>query len=80
MNIDMKQVTIMLSTIADVKRFVGAAAQYPFDICLHSGKYAVDGKSLLGVFSLELTKPIECEIQSDDCGKFLDEIAFCTVK
>ena len=70
----MKTVTILLSTINDVKTFVNVVSNYDFDVDLISGRYAVDAKSIMGIFSLDLSKPIRVEIHSDDCEKLLDEI------
>ncbi len=71
----MKTVTISLGTINDVKTFVNTVSSYEFDVDLVSGRYAVDAKSIMGIFSLDLSKPIKVEIHSDNCQKFLDEIA-----
>ena len=70
----MKDVTILLSTINDVKQFVNTVCHYEFDVDLVSGRYAVDAKSIMGIFSLDLSKPIKMEIHSDDCADFLEEI------
>ena len=70
----MKREKIMLKTINDVKSFVNTVAKYDFDVDLLSGRYAVDAKSIMGIFSLDLSKEIEMEIHSDDCADFLNEI------
>ena len=49
----MKREQIMLKTINDVKAFVNSVAKYDFDVDLLSGRYAVDAKSIMGIFSLE---------------------------
>ena len=54
----MKSVNIMLGTINDVKKFVNAVASYDFDVDLVSGRYAIDAKSIMGIFSLDLSKKI----------------------
>jgi phosphotransferase system HPr-like phosphotransfer protein len=61
----------MLSTINDVKEFVGIVAGYDFDVDLISGRYAVDAKSIMGIFSLDLSKPIKVNIHSDDPREFI---------
>ena len=66
----MKREKIMLKTISDVKAFVNSVAKYDFDVDLLSGRYAVDAKSIMGIFSLDLSK----EITMDDCADFLAEI------
>lgn len=70
----MKTTNIILNTINDVKLFVNIVSKYDFEVDLVSGRYAVDAKSIMGIFSLDLSKPIRAEIHSDDCEAFLAEI------
>ena len=70
----MKRVKIMLKTISDVKSFVNSVVKYDFDVDLLSGRYAVDAKSIMGMFSLDLSKEITMEIHSDDCADFLTDV------
>ena len=70
----MKSVMIRLNTINDVKQFVNTVSKCDYDVDLISGRYAVDAKSIMGIFSLDLSKEIEMEIHSDDCADFLNEI------
>lgn len=62
----MKSVKILLSMAESVKKFVAIVSKYPYDIDLHSGRFVIDAKSLLGIFSLDLSKPIDLCIHSDD--------------
>ena len=55
----------MLKTINDVKAFVNSVAKYDFDVDLLSGRYAVDAKSIMGIFSLDLSKPIDLAIHAE---------------
>lgn len=57
---------IFLNDMAKVKEFVKMAQSVKQDTILHSGKYAVDAKSIMGVFSLDLSKPLVLEIEFDD--------------
>lgn len=70
----MKTVTILLGTINDVKEFVNTVARYDFDVDLISGRYAVDAKSIMGIFSLDLSKPIQMNVHCDDCDEFMNNI------
>ena len=70
----MKSLVIKLDTINDVKNFFNIGSKYDFDVDLVSGRYAVDAKSIMGIFSLDLAKSIKMEIYSDDCAAFLDEV------
>ena len=76
----MKREKIMLKTINDVKAFVNAVTKYNFDVDLVSGRYAVDAKSIMCIFSLDLSKEIEMEIHSDDYADFLNDIKPFIVK
>lgn len=70
----MKTFNMMLTSINDVKDFVNLVARYDFDVDLVSGRYVVDAKSIMGIFSLNLSKPIKIEIHSDDCDEFVGKI------
>ena len=61
----MKNIKIMLATINDVKAFVNTVMKYDFDVDLVSGRYAIDAKSIMGIFSLDLSKPIDLNIHAD---------------
>ncbi|MBO5897795.1 MAG: HPr family phosphocarrier protein [Clostridia bacterium] len=61
----MKTVKIKLSTIADVRDFVNAMVTYGGDVDLASGRYVVDGKSIMGIFSLDLLNPINMTIHGE---------------
>ncbi len=71
----MKTLTVILNSINDVKNFVNIVTKYDFEIDLTSGRYVVDAKSIMGIFSLDLTKPIKVEVFSDDCDELLSELA-----
>ena len=70
----MKTFNLLLSSINDVKDFVNIVSKYDFDVDLISGRYVVDAKSIMGIFSLDLSKPIKVEVHSDDCEKFMEEL------
>ena len=57
---------IFWNDMAKVKEFVKMAQSVRQDTILHSGKYAVDAKSIMGVFSLDLSKPLTLEIEFGD--------------
>lgn len=64
----MKTANIRLSTIADVREFVGDIAAFDGDVDLSSGRYVVDGKSIMGIFSLDLLSPIKLTVRADDAA------------
>lgn len=70
----MKTVNIKLTTAESVKKFVNIVSKYPYEIDIRSGRYVVDAKSILGIFSLDLSKPVTVEIYYDECDDFLEEI------
>lgn len=70
----MKEYTVKLNSIDEVKEFVALTNKCAFDIDLMSGRYAIDAKSIMGIFSLDLSKELELKIHSDDCADFLDDI------
>ena len=57
---------IVLASIEELKEFNNAAIGCPFEITVTQGKYCVDGKSIMGMFSLNLTSPVTVEYDSDD--------------
>lgn len=57
---------INLSQIEEVKKFVGIAMECDFDVDLSYGKYTVNGKSIMGIFSLDLTKPLKLVANTTD--------------
>ena len=65
---------ILLSSINDVKNFVNTVSKYDYEIDLTSGRYVVDAKSIMGIFSLDLSKPIKVEIHNDNCEDLISEL------
>lgn len=61
----MKTVQISLNSIDKVKAFVNAISAFDFDFDLVSGRYVIDAKSIMGIFSLDLSKPIDLNIHSE---------------
>ena len=61
----MKTVHISLNSIDEVKAFVNEITKFDNDFDLVSGRYVIDAKSIMGIFSLDLSKPIELNIHSE---------------
>ena len=77
----MKTVTIRLTMVTDhVKKFVSLVNRYPYDMDLKSGRYVVDAKSILGIFSIDLSRPIRMDIYSDDCDDLINALEDYIVK
>ena len=72
----MKTLNILLNSMNDVRIFVNIVNKYEFDVDLTSGRYVVDAKSILGIYSLDLSKAIMVNVHADDeaAQKFIDEI------
>ena len=61
----MKTVQISLNSIDKVKSFVKAINQFDTDFDLFQGRYVIDAKSIMGIFSLDLSKPIDLAIHAE---------------
>ncbi|MBQ7799230.1 MAG: HPr family phosphocarrier protein [Oscillospiraceae bacterium] len=70
----MKKLNISLSSIANVKEFVEIVTMSDFEIDLVSGRYTVDAKSIMGIFSLDLAKPIELVAHTDNADELFEKL------
>lgn len=68
----MKTLKISLNSIDKVKAFVNEISKFDCDFDLVSGRYVIDAKSIMGIFSLDLSKPIDLNIHAE--GAALDAI------
>lgn len=68
----MKTAKISLNSIDKVKAFVNEISKFDYDFDLVSGRYVIDAKSIMGIFSLDLSKPIDLNIHAD--GAPLEEV------
>lgn len=69
----MKTIKVSLNSIDKVKTFVNDINRFDFDVSdLVSGRYVIDAKSIMGIFSLDLSKPIDLNIHAD--GDKLNEV------
>lgn len=75
----MKSIPIKLSFAEEVKAFVNVVSRYPFDMDLRAGRHVVDAKSILGIFSLDLSKPISLEVYSDECQDLVNDLKAFTI-
>ena len=62
----MKTIKISLNSIDKVKSFVNTITKYDYDFDLGSGRYVIDAKSIMGIFSLDLSRPIDLTIHTDN--------------
>ena len=63
----MKSIVLSLNMAEYVKDFVQIVTKYNYDMDLRCGRYVVDAKSILGIFSLDLNSPVVLEIYNNDC-------------
>lgn len=71
----MHKFKVLLKSINDVKEFVRIVNDFPYDVDLASGRYIVDAKSIMGIFSLDLTRPIDVEIHCEHCADLVERLA-----
>ena len=72
----MKTCKIRLSSIQDVRDFVEIVTRYDMEIDLSSGRYVVDAKSIMGIFSLDLMNEITLTAHSDNTEKLFEEVDY----
>lgn len=70
----MTSVEVSLNTIDKVKAFVNEVCKFEADFDLVSGRYVIDAKSIMGIFSLDLSKPITLNIHADDSAAIVEAI------
>ena len=62
----MKTVTVLIDTVDKVKNFVDIITKFEYDFDLVSGRYVIDAKSIMGIFSLDLSKKLTLSIHTED--------------
>lgn len=70
----MTEVKIRLQQTEQVKKLVDFLTSCPYEVNLVSGRYTIDAKSLLGIYSLDLSNPLTLVIYSDDCDGLLRQL------
>lgn len=70
----MKTFMIKLNTLEEVRKFVNTVTAFEGDIDLKSGRYTVDAKSIMGIFSLDLLSPVEMTIHCDKCDDIVAKL------
>lgn len=61
-----RRITVNLNDFATARKFINEASKFISDIDVIKGRYVIDGKSAMGIFTLDLSKPIDVEIHSSD--------------
>lgn len=68
---------VMLNSIDKVKQFVNVTSKVDGDVFIQSGRYIIDAKSIMGIFSIDLTKPLEMSFEKcsdEEKNKYLEKI------
>ena len=68
---------ILLASVNDVKDFVSAVTTANCDIDIAADRYVIDAKSIMGIFSLDLSKPLILNADTDDEAKVKETFADC---
>ena len=76
----MNKFLIKLDTINDVKEFVNIISLCDYEVDLVSGRYSIDAKSIMGIFSLDLSRPVELQAHVDDCSELKKKLDRFLVK
>ena len=76
----MKSLTVNLKMMENVKEFVNTVSKYTYDMDLRSGRYVIDAKSIMGIFSLDLSKPLILEVHNDKCEDLIKDLKSFIVK
>lgn len=71
----MEAVTISLTQVNQVQQFVNVVSKVPYDVDMVSGRYTINAKSLLGIYSLDLNRPLQVVMYGDDCEELKKELA-----
>ncbi len=75
----MKETKIKLSNVQDIRDFVNAVILSDYDVDLVQGRYTIDAKSIMGIFSLDLLSPITLIAHTDNADALFERIAKFTV-
>ena len=70
----MKEMKIVLGNIQDVREFVNLVVLVEYEVDLAQGRYLIDAKSIMGIFSLDLLSPITVVAHSDNTAEFFEKI------
>ncbi len=76
----MTEFNVKITTINDVKKFVSTVMTFDYDIDLVSGRYAIDAKSIMGIFSIDLSKELKLIAHTDDAAELKESISEFIVK
>lgn len=76
----MKEFKVKITTIDDVKKFVSTIMLFDYEVDLVSGRYAIDAKSIMGIFSIDLSKELKLVAHTDDTAELEEAVSAYIVK
>ena len=76
----MKETVIKLTNVQDIRDFVKEVIMTPYEVDLVQGRYVIDAKSIMGIFSLDLLSPIKLVAHSDFADELFESIEKYMVK
>ncbi len=76
----MKEFKVKITTIDDVKKFVSTIMLFDYEVDLVSGRYAIDAKSIMGIFSIDLSKELKLIAHTDDTAELEESISKYIIK
>ena len=76
----MKEIKIVLNNIQDIRDFVNQVILADYEVDLVQGRYVVDAKSIMGIFSLDLLSPITIIAHTDYAADFFEKLSRFAVK
>ena len=71
----MQEMIISLTNVQDIREFVNCVILVDYEVDLVQGRYTIDAKSIMGIFSLDLLSPIKLIAHTDDADVFFERIA-----
>lgn len=71
----MVKMLVDIKSVEEAKKFVETVRKYDYSVDVLSQQYVIDGKSILGLLSLDLSKPLEVYIRNDNCQSLVEELA-----
>lgn len=71
----MKELKIKLTNVQDIRNFVNEVILVDYDVDLIQGRYVIDAKSIMGIFSLDLLSPINLVAHTENADKLFANIA-----
>ncbi len=71
----MKEMKIKLSNVQDIREFVNLVILADYDVDLVQGRYVIDAKSIMGIFSLDLLSPITLVAHTENAAALFEKLA-----